>query len=311
MLTAVFGGRIVDDRLLETAARSSARATGLSLYDPLTSLPNRTLLVDRIHEGLTKTARTPDWALAVLMVDLDGFSEVNDTLGHAVGDEVLTEVARRICGKVRTSDTVAPIVVGKERLELTASVGVAVFPDDGTTADELLQQADHALMTSKSAGPDRVRSFTRTLQESAETRRRLVADLREALPQGQLEVHDQPIIDLRTGEVHHAEALVRWRHPTRGMVSPAAFIPIAETTGLIHEIGEFVFPEACTQSLITMAHDMSMKVVTEGVAPEQQRDLLLQMGCDDGQGFLFAKPMSATDFDAFLARGAVRPTPSA
>jgi diguanylate cyclase (GGDEF)-like protein len=455
ILAIIVAGRMLHERLLEAVRSEQERSTRLSLFDTLTALPNRTLLIDRIHEGLKRTHRSSGKVLAVLIVDIDGFSDVNDSLGHQAGDQLLVEVARRIGRTVRASDTVArfggddfaivvevadrvvidrialaiqgslapDVEIGNERVTVRASIGIAVFPDDADTAEDLLKQADQALVLAKRDGGDRLSYFTRAMQETVETRRRLANDLREALALGQLEVHYQPIIELSTGRVHHAEALARWRHPTRGMVSPADFIPLAEATGLINEIGEWVFREACRHSLrwreasgspftvgvnrspvqfrggveraaawpahmrtmglpgdglaveiteglllndrddvdaqlaslraagiavalddfgtgysalaylqkyrfdflkidrafvrelgtsstntplcramITMAHDMGMKVVAEGVETTQQRDLLAGMGCDYAQGFLFARPMPAADFDVWLAR---------
>jgi EAL domain-containing protein (putative c-di-GMP-specific phosphodiesterase class I) len=328
-----------------------------------------------------------------------------------------------------------PFLIGGHALSMTASVGVALFPDDGATAEELLQRADKALHDAKASGGHRTSYFEPTLQADAEHRMRLEQELRVALRDAQLCVHYQPIVDLRTGAIRKAEALVRWRHPTLGLVSPAAFIPLAESTGLIHELGDWVFDEAAAQvkrwqtlsglpfqmsinrspaqflgkgargpavpgherdastwqerlgalglsgdsialeiteglllgegegvaeelhamhtagiglslddfgtgysslaylqrhpidvvkidrafvrglapnsknlalcrAIVTMAHDLGMQVVAEGVELEGERELLVAAGCDYAQGYLFGKPMPAEEFEVLLLRSA-------
>ncbi len=461
-------GKLRHERIL-AAERAQAHATlQAAFYDALTGLPNRRLLGDRLTEGL-KVAGRNHRGLAVLFVDLDRFKKVNDTLGHAQGDALLVEAAARVRGCVRAMDTLGrfgadvftvvlgdvadrtavdrvahqvlvelgrPFLIGGHALSMTASVGVALFPDDGATAEELLQRADKALHDAKAAGGHRTAYFEPTLQADAEHRMRLEQELRVALRDAQLCVHYQPIVDLRTGAIRKAEALVRWRHPTLGLVSPAAFIPLAESTGLIHELGDWVFDEAAAQvkrwqtlsglpfqmsinrspaqflgkgargpavpgherdastwqerlgglglsgdsialeiteglllgegegvaeelhamhtagiglslddfgtgysslaylqrhpidvvkidrafvrglapnsknlalcrAIVTMAHDLGMQVVAEGVELEGERDLLVAAGCDYAQGYLFGKPMPAEEFEVLLLRSAV------
>ena len=423
-------------------------------YDPLTGLPNRRMLRARLEQDIRK-CKHDGLQLAILFIDLDHFKEVNDTLGHDSGDLLLIEAADRIRHCVRDSDTVARMggdeftvvlseLSGAERLErilqkilgalsaafqlgdeqvfISASIGITMYPADATEVESLFKNADQALYVAKGAGRNRFSFFTSALQEAAQTRVRLANDLRAALAEQQFRVVYQPIIDLGTGDIRKAEALIRWQHPTRGLISPTEFIPIAESSGLIIDIGEWVFRQAADQvvqwrelhhphfqisvnkspvqfhsdgstrkswaqhlqslglpggsiaveitegllldtsatvtqqlmemrqtgvqvslddfgtgyssltylqkfeidyikidqsfvrnlvpsstdlalckAIIVMAHELGMKVIAEGVETAQQRDLLVAAGCDHGQGYLFARPMSARDFDVFMA----------
>lgn len=250
-------------------------------FDALTGLPNRRMLRDRLAQGMLASRRDGS-SLAVLFIDLDHFKEVNDTLGHDRGDQLLVEAARRIRACVRETDTVARLGgdeftvllselrdagrveaiahkliaslseafdLGAEQSFVSASIGVALYPADAEEIEDLFKHADQALYVAKEAGRNCFRYFTPALQEAAQTRMRLAADLRRALPENQLHVLYQPVVDLASGEVYKAEALIRWRHPVRGAVSPAAFIPIAEAAGLIVEIGDWVFEQAARQVL--------------------------------------------------------------
>jgi len=245
-------------------------------FDPLTELPNRRLFLDRLGQEIIKSRRT-DLFLALLLVDLDEFKEVNDTLGHDVGDILLQEAARRIRSCIRDADTVArlggdeftvilsglsdhthiedvaqkilarlaePFRLGDEMAYVTASIGITLYPRDAGDIDTLLKHADQAMYAAKKHGRNRFFYFTPSLQEAAQTRLKLSRELREAVAARQFVTHFQPIVELSTGRVHKAEALVRWRHPTRGLVDPMVFIPLAEETGLINEIGEQVFRES-------------------------------------------------------------------
>jgi len=421
-------------------------------YDALTGLPNRRLLRERLEQLLPQGA-----PLAVLFIDLDHFKEVNDTLGHGMGDELLVQAAQRIGACLGAADIVARMggdeftvvltgadsrdaaeqaaqqIIGvlaaafqlqDEKVFVSASIGISRFPQDGAQIEALLKHADQALYVAKGSGRNRFSHFTPALQEAAQTRVRLSNDLREALASGQFSLAFQPIVELAGGAIHKAEALLRWQHPSRGAISPAAFIPMAESSGLILEIGEWVFQQAARQvqqwraslapqlqisinkspvqfrgqdgalgedcdwagqlaalglpgdaiaveitegllleadavvsrrlqalraggmpislddfgtgysslsylqqhaidvikidrvfvrnlqpgakdlalckAIITMAHELGMKVVAEGVETEAQRDLLQAIGCDYGQGYWFARPMSAADFEAWL-----------
>ncbi len=423
-------------------------------YDTLTGLPNRRMLRDRLEQETRKCDRDGQ-RLALLFIDLDNFKEVNDTLGHDQGDMLLVEAGRRIQACVRQSDTVARMggdeftvilaelsisdhlegilqtilnalgqlfQLGNEQVFVSASIGIAIYPVDAGHIENLLKAADQALYVAKGAGRNRFSFFTPALQEAAQTRVRLAGDLRTALVEHQFRVVYQPIVELSTGSIHKAEALIRWDHPSRGPVSPAAFIPIAESSGLIVEIGDWVFQQAARQvkawrralspqfqisvnkspvqfhhdgagrtpwadqlqaqdlpgdciaveiteglllntsnqvadtllalrdagirvslddfgtgysslsylqkfdidfvkidqsfvrhliadstdlalckAIIVMAHALGIKVIAEGVETAQQRDLLASVECDYVQGYFYARPMSATDFEHFMA----------
>jgi diguanylate cyclase (GGDEF)-like protein/PAS domain S-box-containing protein len=252
-----------------------------AFFDALTGLPNRRMLRDRLEQEIRRCKRDGQ-QLAILFIDLDHFKEVNDTLGHDSGDQLLVEAARRIRQCVRDSDTVArmggdeftvilsdiattdqlePLLtkilrsmdalfqIGGEQVFVSASLGITLYPLDGTEIEDLYKNADQALYVAKGEGRNRFSFFTPALQEAALTRVRLGNDLRTALADNQFRVLYQPIIDLSTGSIHKAEALIRWQHPKRGLVSPAAFIPIAESSGLIVDIGEWVFQQAAAQAV--------------------------------------------------------------
>ena len=422
-------------------------------YDSLTGLPNRRMLRQRLDAAIQRSLALGQ-ALAILFIDLDHFKEVNDTLGHDSGDLLLVQAAQRILACVGPDDTVARMggdeftvvlcdadntdrvesvlqrilasvasafQLGTEQVFVSASIGVAQYPRNATLVEELFKHADQALYVAKGAGRNRFSFFTPALQEAAQLRARLAADMRLALQQQQFELLYQPIIHLGTGTVHKAEALLRWHHPQRGTVSPAQFIPIAESTGLIVGIGEWVFEQAAQQvaqwrrryggefqisinkspvqfhqsektrgawgdhllalgltgssiaveitegllldtnedvtqqlqalrsagmavslddfgtgyssltylqkididfikidqsfvrnlkpastdlalckAIISLAHDLGMQVVAEGVETAEQRDLLMATGCDFGQGYWFARPLTVAAFDDFM-----------
>jgi len=245
-------------------------------FDMLTGLPNRRMFHDRLAQEIKKAYRE-DLKMVLLSIDLDKFKEVNDTLGHSLGDIALMEAARRISICVRGIDTVArlggdefavilsglddissiervagnilqqlaePFQLGNEVAYISASIGITLYPDDATGMEGLLKNADQAMHTAKDKGRNRFSYFTQAMQDAAQTRLRLVNDLRGALAGNQFMVYFQPIVELATGRINKAEALIRWQHPERGMVGPAEFIPLAEETGLIFEIGDWVFHES-------------------------------------------------------------------
>jgi diguanylate cyclase (GGDEF)-like protein len=424
-----------------------------AFFDTLTGLPNRRMLRERLEQEIRRSRRDSQ-QLAILFIDLDHFKEINDTLGHDSGDQLLIEAAQRIKQCVRDSDTVArmggdeftviltditnsdhlePLLekilrsmdalfqIGDEQVFVSASIGITLYPLDGTEIEDLFKNADQALYVAKGEGRNRFSFFTPALQEAAQTRVRLASDLRTALNDNQFRVLYQPIVELATGAIFKAEALIRWQHPKRGLVSPAAFIPIAESSGLIVDIGEWVFLQAAAQvqkwrqtlhpdfqisvnrspvqfrhddigraswglqmhamglpgealvveitegllldtsdvvgeqllalgdagikvslddfgtgysslaylqkfdidfikidqsfvrhlipgstdlalckAIIVMAHALGMQVIAEGVETEQQRDLLKEAGCDFGQGYLFARPISAQELETLV-----------
>jgi diguanylate cyclase (GGDEF)-like protein len=249
----------------------------LALYDPLTGLANRTLLRDRIDAATARGERGAAWP-AVLVLDLDGFKAVNDSFGHAAGDLLLVEVARRLRAIVRATDTVArlggdefavvvvdatadqvlalaerirrelqtPVPVGGHSCWVGASIGVC-FSAQGQGADALLRDADTAMYAAKSDSRGGVQIYEPAMHVATVARVRLAEELREAIAGDQLEVRYQPIVDLGSGRFAGAEALVRWRHPTRGLLLPAEFIGIAENTGLVTALDRWVFDTAVAQ----------------------------------------------------------------
>ena len=249
-------------------------------FDSLTGLPNRNMFHNRLEQEIVKSMRA-DLSLALLLVDLDEFKEVNDTLGHDVGDLLLKEAARRIKACVRDSDTVARLggdeftiilselnatneaddivekviaslaeefPIGEEVIHISGSIGITLYPEDATDIDALSKSADQAMYTAKHNGRNCYSYFTQSLQDAAQKKLRLTNDLRSALDANQLEIYYQPIIDLNTGYIYKAEALLRWHHPQRGMVDPLDFIPLAEKTGLINIIGNWVFKESAQKA---------------------------------------------------------------
>ncbi|THC45299.1 EAL domain-containing protein [Massilia sp. Mn16-1_5] len=255
-------------------------------YDSLTGLPNRHLFLDRLRQAIRNTHRGEHPAFSLLYIDLDQFKEVNDTLGHPVGDQLLKEAAQRLLRCTRETDTVSriggdeftvllvdldsldnedphviervahdiiramsePFLIEGETLHVSASIGVTHFPADGGDADSLLKHADQAMYAAKHLGRNRFAYFSPAMQARAQERRRTSEELRQAIAREELQVHYQPIVELATGRIVKAEALVRWRHPERGWVSPVEFIPLAEETGLIFDIGEWVFRTAVTDA---------------------------------------------------------------
>lgn len=276
--------------------------------DSLSGLPNRRMFLETLDKRVQAAAQgtaTPPTKLALLFLDLDRFKEVNDTHGHDMGDLLLQQAAQRLKSCVRDTDLVArlggdeftlvvqgvdteervfriadqllarlaePFYLGTEVEHISASVGITFYPQDGQSRDELITQADQAMYAAKRAGRNRWERFSPAMQEAALVRARIARDLRAALPGNQLRVVYQPIVNLKTGEVHKAEALLRWEHPLQGPIRPDLFIPIAEETGLINDIGRWVFDQATRQVLHwrnTLHPDFQMSI---NLSPVQFRD---------------------------------------
>jgi diguanylate cyclase len=280
----------------------------LATHDALTGLPNRVLLDDRLAQAMAHANRDGQ-PFAVLVVDLDRFKLINDSLGHRAGDVVLDEVARRLSSVVRDIDTVArtggdefivvvspsgvpedalvvahrakealraPMRVSEVELHVTCSIGVAYFPTDANSADSLIARADAAMYCAKQRGRNNVQSFAEGMDAVMVGRVSLESDLHAAIEGGQFELHYQPKAEIQSGEVYSAEALIRWRHPQRGLIAPADFIPLAEECGLINEIGAWVLREACRQCAAWQQGGLPALRVAVNVAATQFRrgDLL-------------------------------------
>ena len=424
-------------------------------FDSLTSLPNRNLFLQKLEHEMRACDRS-NLSLALLYIDLDRFKDVNDTLGHDMGDLLLIEISSRLKKTLREIDTVSrlsgdeftvilgqiddplsvqplcqqlldelarPYQLDNEKVFLTASIGVTFYPQDTKDIEVLQRSGDQAMYAAKGNGRNSFHFFTPELQERAVRKRKMIKDLREAMQQQQFEIYYQPIVDMKNNELTKAEALLRWHHPESGMVSPSVFIPIAEETGLIADIGNWVFYSATEQAsrwrdqfdidlqvsintsplqwideaaamnqwfshlkqigltgqamtveitegllmdandkitnrlldfrdaevqvsiddfgtgysslsylkqfdidylkidqsfvrnldhdkndlalceaIIVMAHKLGIKVIAEGVETETQSQMLKDFGCDFGQGYLYSRPVAASDFEALLGK---------
>jgi len=274
--------------------QSRTELAHLAHHDPLTDLPNRLLFLDRLNQALSHAKREQS-QLALLFLDLDRFKHINDSLGHLVGDELIQEVTRRLNATLRQDDTRArmggdefilmlenlrseqdaahladkllqvlaqPYRIRGHELYVTASIGISLYPRDADTPEALVSNADAAMYRAKAAGRNTYSFYTQALTLEAMERVRLESDLRGALERDELRLHYQPQVDLKTGQVIGAEALLRWQHKERGLLMPDRFIPIAEDTGLIIELGEWALREACRQA----RHWLDQGIVLESIA---------------------------------------------
>ena len=280
LLTSIFDARLDASTaaLANSLTLANEELTQLALHDTLTGLPNRILLADRISQAMAKVAEQGG-CFSLMFIDLDGFKPVNDAFGHHLGDRLLREVALRLRDQLRSQDTLARIGgdefvllvrlgepddapqvaarqvsllsksfrVDEHDLQISASVGIALYPGNGQTAEELLMNADAAMYHAKGAGKNGYSFFDVSMNTNARKQLQLLQDLRQALEHNQFSLHYQPKFDAVSGQPVGAEALLRWEHPQQGLLLPEHFIELAEKTGLIIPIGEWVLNEACRQ----------------------------------------------------------------
>ena len=301
--------RVNEGLQAEVAERRLAdqRVVHMAHHDALTGLPNRTLFADRVAQAIARAHRR-DGRIAVLFLDLDRFKNVNDSLGHAIGDLLLTAVAERLTNCLREEDTAArlggdefiislpdvadageaariatrilgelakPFKIAGHQLHADGSIGIALYPTDGGNAETLMRNADTAMYHAKESGRANYQFFSAQMTERVSRRLSTETDLRRALERGEFFLHYQPLIDLGAGRVSGAEALLRWPHTEQRCMSPAEFIPIAEDTGLIIPLGEWVLLEACSQAQAWQARCPGLRISVNLSARQfRQKDLI-------------------------------------
>ncbi len=303
-------GRLEELVVARTLAYRQAeeRLTFLAHYDPLTKLPNRLLLRDRYDQAVAVALRKQS-KVAILFLDLDNFKQINDTLGHHEGDNLLVEIADRLRACVRETDTISrqggdefvvmltdvqsqavldrvvqkissafedPLDVGAGMIGMSFSIGISLYPDDAGNFDMLLRNADAAMYQAKESGRNTFRYFTQKMNIDALEHMRLQTQLRSALKNGEFQLYYQPQINIATGAIVGFEALIRWQHPEQGLISPATFIPLAERSGLIIPIGEWVLGEACRQARVWFDQGHAQVIAVNLSALQFKRGNLLE-----------------------------------
>jgi diguanylate cyclase (GGDEF)-like protein/PAS domain S-box-containing protein len=298
-------GSVVVFRDVSLAREMAVQMTHSLEHDFLTGLPNRLLLNDRISQAIALAPRHRK-QVAVLFLDIDGFKHINDSLGHPIGDKLLQSIARRLVECVRGSDTVSrqggdefvvllseaeqwedaaivakrmldsvaePHGIDQHDLHVTTSIGVSVFPDDGRDAETLIKNADTAMYQAKENGRQSFQFFKQAMNVRAVERQSIEESLQRALERNEFVLNYQPKIDLGTGSITGAEALIRWMHPNRGVVPPTQFIPVAEDCGLIRPIGEWVLREACRQARAWVDDGLTVSTMAVNVSAMELRDV--------------------------------------